>query len=803
MGNLWRDLRFGSRVLAKNLGFTAVAVLVLALGIGANTAVFSAVYAVLLKPLPYRDPGRLVVALHDGRSPVSPADYLDYKAQSSVFTELGAAQAWGGALSTGSQSEVVPGLQVTPNIFPLLGVQPAMGRVFSADEAGSDVVMLSDGLWRRYFGADPAIVGKSVAIGGKPYRVSGVMPPSFQFAPFWQTEARMWRPFDAEAKRSDRRGSSLRLFARLRDGVSLDQAQTEVSGIAARLAAAYPESNTGLGMTVVPLHEKVAGPMRPTLLILLGTVGFVLIIACADIANLLLARAVGRRKEMATRMAMGASRLQLVRQLGMESLILAALGGALGILLAHFGLELLRSTLPAAGLPRQQEIGLDGAVMGFASLLSLAAGLAFGIVPSLQASGVNVNEQLKEAGRGTSEGRGARRIQSVLVVAQVSLALVLMVCAGLLVRSLQHLNAVDAGFNPQHVLTFEVAPPRRFDTPERREALFRRISDGLGAMAGVTSVSAINHIPIGGDTWTYRYNVPGRSAPLPGHEFGAVYRVVRPKYFGTMQIRMMAGRDFSERDDAHAPPVVVVNEALARRQWPGESAVGRSLALPDGQTQTVLTVVGVVRNARQSDWTSPADDEFYFPYAQRLEAFGSASQTFVVRTSGAPEAVAAHLDRAALGIDPDVPVSALRTMEQVIADQLWRSRVSTMLLSAFAGIALLLAAAGIYSVIAYTVRRRTQELGIRVALGATGWSVIRMVLRDSIGPVSVGVGLGVAGAFAGVRLLGTLLYEVPAADPLTFGVVVGSLVVTSLAATAIPAWRAVRTDPLTALRNPS
>jgi putative ABC transport system permease protein len=554
---------------------------------------------------------------------------------------------------------------------------------------------------------------------------------------------------------------------------------------------------------VVPLHEKVAGPLRPTLLILLGTVGFVLIIACADIANLLLARAVGRRKEMATRLAIGATRLRLIRQLGIESLILASLGGAMGILLAHFGLELLRTILPNAGLPRQSEISLDNTVLFFASILSVAAGLAFGIVPSLQASGVNVNENLKESGRGASEGRGARRTQNVLVTAQVSLALVLLVCAGLLVRSLQHLNTVDAGFNPKNVLTFEVAPPTtRFSNPAQREALFRRISTGLAAMNGVQSVSAINQIPIGGDIWTYQYEVPGRSVPLPGHEFGAVYRVVRPKYFATMQIGLAAGRDFTEHDDEHAPAVVVVNEALARHQWPSENPVGKTLVLSEVKS-VPLTVVGVARNARQSDWTSPADDELYFPYAQRMDAFGSASQTFVVRTTGSPEAVAAHLDRSGLGIDPDVPVSAMRTMEQVIADKLWRSRVSTVLLSVFAMIALLLSAAGIYSVIAYSVRRRKQELGIRVALGASAGAVIRMVFRDSLGPVAVGIVLGVIGALAGVRLLGTLLYQVPQTDPLTFTVVVISLVLTSLAAIAIPALRAVRSDPLTALRNAS
>lgn len=804
MDSLLRDLRFALRVLGRNPGFTFAAIFVMALGIGANTAVFSVVYAVLLKPLPYREPARLVVALHDGRAPVSPADYLDYKTQSTVFTELGAAQAWGGALSNGSESEVVPGLQITANIIPLLGVQPALGRAFSADEAnsGADIILLSDHLWRRRFAADPSIVGSSVSIGGRPYRVSGVMPPGFQFAPFWQTEAEMWRPLNLTPRLGDRAGRSLRLFGRLRDGVSREAADTQLSGIAARLAAAYPATNARLGISVVSLQEKVSGPIRPTLLVLLGTVGFVLFIACADIANLLLARAVSRRKELATRMALGATRIRLVRQLTMESLVLGAGGGALGVLGAHFGLDLLRFNLPASGLPRQGEIALDSGVLLFALALSVTAGLLAGVVPSFHAAGVDLNRHLKESGRGSSEGRGARRTQSVLVAAQVSLALVLLVCAGLLARSLRNLNSVDAGFSPGHLLTFEVAPPvARFDTPQRRTTLFEHIATGLAAMPGVESVGAINHLPIGGDLWTYQYEIPGRPAPQPGHEFGAAYRVVRPGYFETMRIAVAAGRAVEERDDDHAPPVIVINEAMARRQWGTESAVGRQVVFPEAGRRVPLTVVGVVKNVRQSDWTGPADDEAYFPFAQRQAAFGSSSLTFVVRTRPAPEVFAAHLDRRAMGIDQDVPVSAIRTMEQVISEKLWRARVSSWLLSAFALIALLLAAAGIYSVIAYSVRRRTRELAIRVALGASGTSVLRMVMRESFAPVVAGMAIGTFGALAAVRLLATLLYDVPADDPLTFIAVEGCLLLTSAAAAAVPALRAARRNPLAALMH--
>ena len=808
MGNIPRDLRFALRVLGRNPGFAVAAIGVMALGIGANTAVFSAVYAVLLKPLPYQDPAGLVVALHDGRSPVSPADFVDYKTSATVFTELGAAQSWGGALTAGNQSEVIPGLEITANILPMLGARPQLGQGFSPEEAeaGDRVILLSDRLWRARFAADPNITGKTVPIGGKPYTVRGVMSPGFRFAPFWQTEAEMWRPLQLSSRTNDRNGRSLRVFGRLRPGVSIAQAQTQMSTIAARLAATYPASNTGLGITVLSLQQKVAGPIRPTLLILLGTVGLVLVIACADVSNLLLARAVGRRKEMATRIAVGASRFQLIRQLTLESLLLAGAGGAMGILLAHYGLELLRHNIPAAGLPRDGEIALDQTVLFFASALSLAVGLAAGLIPAFQASGIDVNEHLRESGRGASGGRAAGRAQNVLVTAQVSLALVLLVCAGLLVRSLQKLNAVDPGFNPAHLLTFEIAPQARFDSPVKRSVLFRRIARNLAGTEGVESVGAINHIPINGDVWTYRYEIPGRSAPLPGHEYGAAYRVVLPGYFETMRMSFASGRALTEHDDDQAPPVVVINQTMARHQWPHENPVGRQVVFPErGLPRVPLTVVGVVRDVRQSDWTGPADDEVYFPYAQRQAAFGSNTLTFVIRTKTAPETVAAHFRgggmREALGIDPDVPVSRVQTMEQAIGEALWRSRVTTMLLSAFALIALVLAAAGIYSVISCSVRRRTRELGIRIALGASPAAVLRMVLRESLAPVGAGLALGLGGSVIAVRLLSTLLYQVPPADPLTFSAVVLGLVATSAAAIAVPALRALRSDPLAALHH--
>ncbi len=810
IANLWRDARYAARLLRKNAGFTAAAVLVLALGIGANTAIFSVVYSVLLKPLPYRDPGSLVVALHSGSYPVSPADFLDYRAQTRSFAPLGAAQAWGGILAGSDKSEVVPGLQVTPDVMAMLGVQPILGRLFAPDEENpaseTRVLLLSHALWQRRFASDPHVIGQPVHIGDRAYIVIGVMPPRFQFAPFWSTQAEMWTPLVLadRGRLHDRSGRSLRLFARLKPGVSVAQAQAEMDTVAHRLAAAYPETNTNLGITVVPLHEKVVGSVRQTLMLLLVTVGFVLVIACADIANLLLTRAVGRRREIAVRLAIGATRAGLVRQLAIESMLVAACGGLAGLLLARGGLDVLRVILPEASLPRQGELSIDATVFAFALVLSLAAGLISGLVPALQASRLDLAESLKEGGRSATEGRVRRRTQNVFIIAQVSLALVLLVCAGLMIRTLRQLNAVDAGFNPQRVLTFDVAEPPQYASHASRVALFKRVQDDLSSVAGVQSVGAINHLPIGGDLWTLGYDVIGRPAPPPGQDFSAVYRVIRTGYLQTMQIPLLRGRDFTEHDSEQAPAVVIINEALARRQWPNGDPVGQHIALHDlagSGPPLPLTIVGVVKNVRQGAWTEDPDDEIYLPYLQRPAAFGLTTLTFVVRTGVDADAMIRTIHEHVANIDRGIPLSRVEPMEQVILDKLWRSRLSAMLLGMFAAIALVLAAVGIYGVIAYAVRQRTQEIGLRMALGATRRDVLALVMKESLTPVAIGIVLGMTTALMATRLLATLLYQVTATDPLTFALVVIALAATGALATAIPTWRAMNADPLTALRH--
>ncbi len=794
------------RVLVKSPGFALATILVLALGIGANTAIFSVVYSVLLKPLPYRDPSRLVVALHEGRYPVSPADFLDYQAQVHAFEQLAAAQAWSGSLAGTDKAEEIPGLQVTANLFTTLGVAPLLGRTFVSgeDQPGAPrVLVIGYGLWQRQFGGSPAVVGQTIRLTDRDYTIVGVMPPQFQFAPFWQTQAEMWTPLVLGDRVTDRGGSSLRLFARLLPSVSVAQAQAQMDTVARRLAAAYPKTNTNLGIDVVPLHEKVAGAVRPTLLLLLATVVFVLAIACADITNLFLTRAVTRQKEIAVRLAIGASRMRIVRQLAGESVGLALLGGAGGLLLARLSLGLLSRMLPAASLPRQQEVSIDATVFGFTLLASLVVGLISGLVPALQASRLDLNESLKGGGRHATGGGSGRRTRTALVIAQVSLALVLLVCAGLMIRSLRNLNLVDAGFNPRKLLTFEMhAPAAAYDTAQKRVALFQQVQDKLAALPGVQSASAINHLPIGGDVWTLGYDVIGRPAPPPGHEFGAVYRVIRTGYFETMQIPLLRGRDFTARDDYHSPAVVIVNEAMARRQWPGENSVGRQILFHGPDREPVrMTIVGVVKNVRQSDWTGEPDHEVYLPYLQRPNAFGLTTLTFVVRTMVDPEALAKSCETAVRAIDRSIPLSQVESMQRVIADKLWRSRVSAMLLAVFAAIALALAAVGIYGVISYGVRERTREIGIRVALGGTQLDILRLVTIASLKPVMAGLALGTCVAIAASRLVTALLYQVTATDVPTYLCVILALVFTGIVATCVPAWRAIKADPLIALRH--
>ena len=808
MDTFLRDLRYGFRTLLNEPGFSLLAIIALALGIGATTAIFTVVDSVLLRPLPYKDPSRLVVALHGAAAtgPVSPADFLDYRNEARAFERLGAAQAWGGTLGGRERPERLTGLQVSPDLFGTLGVPAALGRTFvdGDDRPGQNqIVILSHGLWQRTFGGDPSIVGRSVPIDGTPYTVVGVMPPGFRFAPFWVTRAELWVPLSLARRLTDRGGRSLRLFARLKDGVTLAQAQAEMTAIAARLAQRYPDTNTGLGITVRPLLDKVVASIRPTLLALMAMVTFVLLISCANVANTLLARASGRQREIALRAAIGATRGRVVRQLLTESVLLAALGSIAGIVFAAWGINWLIAALPPASLPRQQEIGFDARVLGAAIAATLAAGVATGLVPAVQVLRASLIGALQDGAKGATEGAGRKRMRGLLVTVEVALALLLLAGAGLMGRTMLRLAAVDPGF---HVDNVAVANISLAGTPNAeataRLPMFRRIRERLSGVPGVQAVSAINHLPLAGDVWNLGYTIEGRPEPPPGQGWPAVYRVIEPGYFATMGLPLVSGREFNEADTPLSMPVAVVNKAMADRRWPGEDPTGRRIFLPGpGRMQAPITIVGVAANARQYDWTSPPDDEVYVALAQRSTEFGLSTLTFVLRTTVPPDRVAAALPREVALLDRGVPVSDNTTLQAVVADELWRERLTTQLTSSFAMIALGLAAIGVYAVVTYSVARRTREFGVRVALGASRVDVLRLALAEVLKPVAIGSALGIAASAASASFTQSLLFEISALDPLALGGAALALMLTAVAAAWIPARRASRIDPVSALRR--
>jgi predicted permease len=802
-----QDARYGLRLLRRSPGFSAVAVVTLALGIGASTAILSVVDAILLRPLGYADSGRLVVLLHHEDGPVAPANYLDWKARTRSFQSMGAAEYWTPNLTSGPSPEKVWALRMTPEILPMLGVRPLLGRFFLPEESveGRDhVVVLGEGIWRTRFGADPGIVGRSIRLDGEPYTVVGVMPASFQFAPFWATEARMWAPLDLRSRASQRESQSLRVFARLRPGVSLAAARQEVASVTATLEREFPGTNRDV--RVMNLREKVVGDVRPALLVLLGAVGLVLLIACANIANMLLARASARQKEVALRTALGASRGRTVRQLLTESVVLAAAGGAAGAALSAWSLRLLLALAPPS-IPRLQDVHLDVRVLFATFAVSLATGVAFGLAPALQASIVRPQDALKEGGAsGTSRERG--RLRLAFVAAEIAIALVLLVGAGLMLRSFLALRAIDPGFDPRGVVTMEVSVAgTRQAPPGRRAALYRQLVERLSAAPGVTAAGAINHIPIAGDIWGYPYAVEGRPRPGPGESPMATYRAVLPGYFAAMRIPILRGRDVAWSDDRGAPGVVVVNEYLAKRTWPGEDPIGKRITLDDvGPDASWLTVVGVVKNVVRGDWAAPPADEIYLSVLQNKTLLESpqpmaAYITLVARTGGDPAALAPSLVAAVRAVDPTLPVSEVRTMSHIVAQANGRARFQALLLAIFAAAAAMLAAVGIYGVMSYAVSRRTREIGVRMALGADPGSVLRLVVGQGMAVALVGAGAGLAAAVLLARLMASLLYGVGPMDPVTYAAVAGLLLAVALLASYLPARRASRIDPTKALRT--
>lgn len=811
------DIRQALRILLRYPAVSAIAVLALALGIGANTAIFSVINAVLLKPLPYHQPDRLVTILQPVTSPISPADFLDIRAQAKSFEVAGATELWSASLTGRDRPEQIIGLRFSQDMFRLLGVAPQRGRTFDASDFApgkNHVLVIAHGLWQRVFGGAPDAIGKSVLLDGESYTIIGVMPPLFRFAPFWVTQAEMSSPIDLDQRATSRGGNSLRVFARLKPGVAIATAQAEVDQIAHSLEAAYPASNSGRRFAVDSVTEKAVGNVRPALQVLLGAVGMVLLIACANVANLALARATARQREIAVRVSLGAQRSRIVRQFLTESLVLSLTGAIVGLVLAVWGCAALQSMLkPDAGSFRERLsgwnlIGLDLQVLGFTLAIAILTGLLSGLAPAFAASRRDVNSSLKEGARGSTSGRGAALVRRFLVAAEIAVAIVLLAGAGLLVRSFVKLRALDPGFDPRNVISLSISLSGRAGlVGDARESFYRTVVERVQAVPGVQQAALVNHVPLVGDVWGADVALEGRPIAAPGKEEKAVFRIARPGYFSTMRVRLQAGRDFDSRDTAASPPVVIINETLARKQFPNDSPIGKRLTLGDPRRNPRwLTIVGVIGDMKQSRWADPPAGEIYLPFLQSPEFLNgtrphNAAMMLVTRTAVDASGLIRAVKEAVWSVDQSLPLSGAQTLEHAIGNATWQTRFSLLLIGIFSALALLLAMIGIYGVMAYEVAQRTGEIGIRMALGAGRAQIARMILGQSLPVAIAGIGVGLAAAAALVRLMKTMLFGVEMLDPTTFAVVPLLVLLVAAAAALIPARRAMRVDPITALRE--
>jgi putative ABC transport system permease protein len=722
---------------------------------------------------------------------------------------MAAADYWGANLSGVENPEHVLGLKVTQNLLPMLGIRPMLGRWFipGEDQVGAEhEVILSYGLWERRFAADANVVGRTVALDGEAYTIVGVMPRNFKFAPFWATKAEMWVPNAFGERIHNRGGNSLRIFARLASGVSLDQARAEIATITARLEQKYPGTNRHVAVT--PLKENVVGQIEIPLLTLLAAVGFVLLIACANVAHMLLARAAAREKEIALRAAIGARRGRVIRQFLTESLLLSAAGALLGILLAILGTRALVAMSPP-GIPRLDSVRIDTTVVLFLLLVTVLSTVAFGLVPALRVSGVDPSEALKEGGRGGSDGIRRNRLRGFLVVSEFALALILLVGAGLMIRSFYELQSVDPGFNPHNVLSMAVSVAgSREAEPNRRAIFYRDLIARVRALPGVQSAGGINHLPLAGDIWGWPFTIQGRPKPLPGESPWGVYRIVMPGYFETMRLPILRGRDITLTDDANAPGVVIINERAADRYWPGEDPLGKQITFDDDKANPPhwLTIIGIVKDAKEGDWAAKPEQEVYLAALQNKEFLGGMGShasyiTLVLRTAGSPSSMTDSVKDLIWSFDRNLAISDVFTMNFVVSDANAQPRFEMLLLAIFGIVALVLAAVGIYGVMSYAVTRRTHEIGVRMSLGAGHREVLRLILRQGMFLALVGSSIGVVGGLLLAQLMGKLLYGVRPNDPLTFGAAAILLTIVALAASLVPARRAVRVDPMIALRH--
>jgi len=808
MDTLLQDIRYAARKLARTPGFTAIAAFTLALAIGATTAIFSVIDGVLLKPLPFHEPERVVRVLNmrEGqRMPTSAIDYRDFREQAKSFSAMAALDAGAVNITGGGTPERIQAARVSASFWSLLGVQPALGRGFAPkeDERGATrVAVLSDGLWKRRFGADRRIVGQTIMLDGNSYTVVGVAPEGFSYP----DRPELWVPLvfsENDLDPSNRGSHWLGVIARVAPGVSIAQANGEMVALTKRLEQAFPRSNNGITASVTSLQEFMVGDVSKALMVIMGAVAFVLLIACANVANLLLVRAASRESEMAVRTALGAGSWRIVRQLVTESVLLALVGGMLGALLALWGVDLLVGVAPE-GIPRLDEVRIDGTVLAFAAGVTLVTGVLFGLFPALHSARANVSGMLKEGMRGSSGG--SRRARNTLVIAEMALAVVLLVGAGLLIRSFANLLAVDPGFKPERVITFNIsAPEAKYDNYATRRALVADLVERMKGVPGVRGAAVVTGLPLGDITLRTVMHIVGTPEDSPAERKITDIAMVTPGYFATMGIPMLSGRDFNAQDRSGAPMVAIVNQEFVRRYFPGENPLGKHIELGWSQ-DTAATggdvtlggeIVGVVGNVKRSGLAEDVRPETYAAFMQPTFT----QFAVVVRSTADPSTVMASIRAQMRALDADLPVNALRQLDELVAESVSRPRFYTLLLGVFAAIALILASVGIFGVISYAVSLRTRELGIRIALGATGRQVSQLVLSQGVGLALASVVIGAAGAYWLSRLLTGLLFGVKASDPLTFIVVAALLTTIAALASYLPARRAAQVDPLLAMRS--
>ena len=811
-----QDLRYAFRGLARRPGFTAIAVITLSLGIGATTAIFSVVQAVLLRPLEYQDSDRLLKIRGFGKkdgtiSNLSPADFLDFARDAKTLEQVGA-NGFVGLFTIGGgigEPERVGGVNVTAGFFPTLGVQPALGRLFRPEDdtpSAEMTVLLSDGFWRRRFGADPGIVGKAISLNARPATVIGVLPASYRHLEINpERPAEVFAAFGFDPAQANRGGHFIRGVARLKDGVSVEQARAEIESIAARLERDYPTSNTDQGVLVTPLLDSMVSDSRPMLALLSAAVGLVLLVACANVANLLLARGTGRLRELALRAAIGADRRRLIQQMLTESVALSVLGAIGGLLLAFWATGAL-TALAATGMPRADQIHLDPSALIFALAASLVTSVLFGLLPALQLTRQDLNEALKEGGRQNTAGasRGAREL---LIVAEVAISIVLLVGAGLLIRSLWQLQHVNPGFSADKVLAMEVSLPTARYPEGDQMPFYQRLEERVAAKRGVAAIGAINILPLSNNYDSRGIQVEDRPRP-EGQGFAPQARSVTPGYFRSMGIPMLAGRNFDAHDVDSGQLVVIVSEMMARTYWPGESnVVGKRITFNSGiprERQQVVggpgsrLIVGVVGNVKHLGLDEEEVPMFYTPHTQQPSYH---TMRLVVRADAAPGALTRMVRAELSQMDPDVPLSQVTTLSQALETTVAAPRMRANLLGLFAALAMILAAIGVYGVVAYMVGQRTQEIGVRRALGAKAADVMMMLLREAMRPVAIGIAVGIAGAYAMTRLLAAMLFEISATDVTTYVVACSVLAVAALLASIVPARRALGVDPITAVRG--